>query len=374
MGIYRRGKYWWLDYSFRRRRIREPAYTANKKLAERLLAKRRASIFEGRFGLRDIQPTPFLDEYATLYLETYSKTNKKPQSHRRDQLSIAHLKAFFRGRRLGEVQPMDIERYRRRRLEEGRAPATVNREIACLKHMFSCACRDKVVLTNPVKGIRMLREDNVRTQVISADEEKRLLRCARWLTRWFMIFALDTGARLSEILGLRWENVDLSRRMITLVGTKSGRDREIPISRRLMVVLLALKRRRTSEFVFSRRNGDQVVSVREGFRAALDRAGLADKKYTCHTLRHTFATRLVEQGVHLFTIQQLLGHSTITMTARYSHPGLEAPRDAIDRLANVSGDSPADVVDINPEWQGSADQQKETQPVKKRRCGVRGKH
>ncbi|NIO29884.1 MAG: hypothetical protein GTO29_15175 [Candidatus Latescibacteria bacterium] len=95
MGVYKRGKYWWINYSFAGQCFRESTHTTSKKRAIQLLAKRQAAIFEERFGIRQIQPSPFFAEYADLYLKTYSKSNKKPSSHRRDLLSISHLKAYF---------------------------------------------------------------------------------------------------------------------------------------------------------------------------------------------------------------------------------------------------------------------------------------
>jgi hypothetical protein len=79
-----------------------------------------------------------------------SKVDKKPESYKRDQLSLKHLKEFFKKKRLNEIKPILVEHYKRKRIEDGRTPGTVNRELACLKHLFSIAVRDRETLSNPV--------------------------------------------------------------------------------------------------------------------------------------------------------------------------------------------------------------------------------
>jgi integrase len=331
MGVYKRGAFYWLDYYYAGRRIRESTTVTTKRRAEQLLAKRKAEVFEGRFNVETVKPGPIFEEFAEVYLENYSKPNKAPQSYRRDQTSLKNLRGFFSGKRLTSITPMLIEHYKRKRLNAGKKPATINRELAALKHLYSIAIDWKKVNTNPVKSVKMLREDNVVTNLLTPEGEERLLREAAPHLRPFLICALDTGMRLGELLNLCWENVDLDLGIIRVVKTKTRRNREIPISERLHAVLRSLPQSGEHSQVFLGIDGGPVKSLKEAYGAALERAELGKIRF--HDLRHTFATRLVLSGVDLFTVKELLGHSTIVTTQRYAHPNSRSKRDAIAALS-----------------------------------------
>ncbi len=303
------------------------------KFALRLLAKRQAAILEDRFDLHELKQSPRFSDFAKEYLEAYSKFNKSPQSHRRDHTSIKNLNNHFGNYRLKEIKPMLIEQYKRKRIEAGRMPATINRELACMKHMYTIATRNEMARSNPVKIVKFLREDNVIQRVLSRSDEEKLLEYAKPPIKRVVICALETGMRLNEILSLLWKDVDLDCRFITVIKTKTGRIREIPISRRLMGVFDEIRKESSSGHVFRHANGTSIKSLKDGYKNALVRAGLKAKNYRFHDLRHTFATRLAESGVDVFTIKELMGHSTILTTQRYAHPGRKAKQDAIAELS-----------------------------------------
>ncbi len=338
VGVFKRGEYWWIDYSYAGKRVRESTRSTSKKRALQILAKRTAAVVEDRFDIRATKQTPTLAQYAIEYLQYYSRLNKKPQTYRRDQILVKQLTQFLGKYRLNEIGPMLIEHYKRKRLEEGRAPATVNREVACLKNIYSTAIRNRRTLVNPVKQVKMLREDNIVTRVLSRADEEGLLANAAPHIQKLVICALDTGMRLGEILELQWPNVSLKKRLITIEKSKTGMRREVPVSDRLLAILESIRADANEGAVFRWRNGEPLTDVKNGYKAALRRAGLAEKKYRFHDLRHTFATRLAESGVDLFTIKELLGHSTIVTTQRYAHPGRNAKHDAIARLARAGYD------------------------------------
>nr|WP_280637659.1 site-specific integrase [Methylomonas koyamae] len=127
---------------------------------------------------------------------------------------------------------------------------------------------------------------------------------------------LDTGARLSEITTLRWENINLKTGTISLYRSKVGNESILHMTDRIKNVLNRRMKSRSSEFIFTDRNGSSKKSV-AGIRSAIKRAGLED--CTLHTMRHTAATRLVQAGMPLYEVSNILGHSNILMTARYAH-------------------------------------------------------
>jgi integrase len=333
MGLYKRGRNWWMAYAFEGRTIRESTGTHSKKTAQKVYAERVSAVTHGRFDINLVKRSPTLADFADEYLEIYSKSNKQPQSFRRDQTSIKNLKAFLGQKTLNEIRPMLIEHYKRKRLDKGRKPGTINRELACLKHIYTVAVKNGRATSNPVKEVKLLREDNVITNVLSREHEQSLLDNAAPHIHRVVVCAVETGMRLGEILGLKWDQVDISRRLILVTKTKTGRNREIDITDRLLAVLKRTRRQEREGHVFRGLDGELMLSVKEGYKNALERAGLKEKKYRFHDLRHTFATRLVEAGADLITVQQLLGHSTILTTQRYAHPSADARRAAMARLS-----------------------------------------
>jgi integrase len=136
--------------------------------------------------------------------------------------------------------------------------------------------------------------------------------------------------RRGEILSLKWAQVDLTNRKITLINTKNNESRVVPINATLYHELVRLRERSDGEYVFCRRNGSPAKDIRSGFDAAVARAGIKDFRF--HDLRHTFGSHLVMQGVDLRTVQQLMGHKEVKMTMRYSHLSPEHVQEAVGKL------------------------------------------
>jgi len=136
--------------------------------------------------------------------------------------------------------------------------------------------------------------------------------------------------RLGEILSLKWEQVDLTQGYLTIIHTKNGKQRKIPINDAVRYVL---ERRPKNDINVFTRNGEAIISIRTAFERALKKAGIGHCRF--HDLRHTFATRLILSGVSLPVVKELLGHSTILTTMRYSHPTPESKIDAVKRLESA---------------------------------------
>ena len=344
MGVYRpkdRKVYWISYFDCEGKRRYESAKSTKKKVAEALWVKRKNSVNEGTWDEQQIKASPKFSAFADEYLENYSKQNKKPSTHKRDKGLMQNLSEFFGGRKLKDINPMFILSYRKKRLEEdGRKPATVNREVALLKSMFTVAIEWGKAYRNPVKRVKKLREDNEIANPIPDDDEELLLEHAAQHLGDLIICGADTGMRKGEMFDLKWESVDLVRRVIRVDKTKNDRCKIIPITDRLLSVLERLRKESTGKYVFSAPNighrkknpREKLTSVDTAWRRANERAGLAHKRYRFHDLRGTFITRLVEEGKNLVQIKQLSGHSTTRMLERYARPGEESGRDCIASL------------------------------------------
>ena len=144
-----------------------------------------------------------------------------------------------------------------------------------------------------------------------------------------MIVALNTGMRKEEILSLKWKDVDYRIRTISILDTKNGESRELPMNDIVYRILLAVKKT-DRPWVFCKKDGERYGNVRKAFEGARKRAGIVDFRF--HDLRHTFASHLVMAGVDLRTVQELLGHKSFEMTLRYAHLSPEHKKAALDVL------------------------------------------
>jgi len=330
MGVYKRGTTWYIDYYAGYKRRREKI-GPSKRQAEVVLKKRMVQVAENRFLEVEKCERIKFEKMTELYLENYSKPNKK--SSRRDVTSVNNLKPFFAGKYLHEITPLDMEKYKRRR--QGKVSnATVNREIACLKHIFTKAIEWGIVQKNPGKKVKLLRERNTRLRYLDEKEIRRLYdACAEHL-KPVVIVALNTGMRKEEILSLKSKDVDFRSRTISILDTKNGESREIPMNDIVYRTLLAI-RRADSPWVFCKKNGERYGNIRKAFEGARKRAGITDSRF--HDLRHTFASHLVMAGVDLRTVQELLGHKSFEMTLRYAHLSPEHKKAALDVLGKKMG-------------------------------------
>ena len=186
---------------------------------------------------------------------------------------------------------------------------------------------------NPASKIKRKPENNDRIRFLSTDEEKTLTKVIRenW-PHYLPVFLLSihTGMRASEQLWLRWNDVELQGRVLTLWKTKPGTTRHVPLNSVALKQFLVLKAKTKSGFIFRNTEGDRLRATRDCFEPAVAEAGLTD--YPWHCNRHTFASRLVMAGVDIRTVAQLMGHSTIQMTMRYAHLAPEHNSAAIERL------------------------------------------
>ena len=233
----------------------------------------------------------------------------------RDRVSLKHLLAAFPDY-LSVITPKAIEEYKSQRLQKVK-PATVNRELALLKHMFTKAIEWAYVKENPAKGVKLLREPPGRVRYLTPEELSRLLDACAPHLQPIVLMGVHTGMRVQEILTLTWPQVDARKRLITLAKTKNHERRIIPLNDQALEVLRTLPRHVESLYVFCDQQGRPYQRIVKGFRQACKRADISDFRF--HDLRHTFASHLVMRGVPLRTVQELLGHKTGQMTLRYTH-------------------------------------------------------
>lgn len=202
MALYRRGRIWYADFYVQGQRVQVSAGTTNRREAQKCYVLRLSEIEQHMY----VKPTKVtLSQFGEQYLD-FAKVNKR--SWLRDEQILVHLGKFFGTNLLNNIGPLQVEQYKQARIAE--APATVNRELALLKHMFNLAETWGLFHgMNPVRRVKFFHEDNDVLRIISREEEECLLaHCSPYLQD-LIVFAINTGLRAGDILNLTWEEVDL---------------------------------------------------------------------------------------------------------------------------------------------------------------------
>jgi len=324
---------WWIRYADASGRIRrEKAGTWNS--ARDLYIKRKAEVLQGRKLPEKLRQRPVTFREIVRNALAYSKAHKTLDSYRLDRWRMETLLGWFADCAACDVAPQEIERRLNELAGKGRQAATLNRYRSLLSLTYRLAIRAGKVRDNPVRQVQRRKENNVRVRSLDADEETAL----RAKVRLFaperepeLDLALHTGMRRNEQYRLRWEAVNLDVGIITIMDSKNGERRYIPLNSEARRVLGGLYAQRDdSDFVCPGTTGERRRDWRRWFERAVKKAGIADLRW--HDLRHTFASRLAMAGVPLRTIAELLGHKSLAMTMRYAHLTPAHLRDAVECL------------------------------------------
>jgi integrase len=320
-----------LDYRLKDgSRIIKKAFKDNRRGAERELALIVSEI-ETRPGLKQLKKVTF-GKFCDEYMENYSKVNHR--SWRTQEYTLEHAKNFFKADTwLQNITTRQVELFKAQRMKEVK-PATVNRNLAVLKHLFNTAVDWGFLYENPARGVKPLRVKNRGLRYLDTEEVSRLINASPTHLKPLIILAVHTGMRRGEIFDLKWEHIDLKNRLIEILDTKNGDQRVVPINKTLLQAFLRLPRSVHTPYVFPGLNGKRLTDIKTSFLRSRTKAGLEGLRF--HDLRHTFASHLVMAGVDLTTVKELLGHKSIKMTERYSHLSPRHKAHAVEVLDNLS--------------------------------------
>ncbi|MBW7997183.1 MAG: site-specific integrase [Candidatus Glassbacteria bacterium] len=338
MRLYKRKsspKWWatWYDQDGRRRR--KSTGTEDKELAQALAAKwQQESFMERHFGA--MPEVPFRDA-----LVRYGKQRQRenPRTYAAStRYRLQWLLDRFDGLDISEITLSVIQDFADERLEQVKE-ASVLKELSMLKAILNKAHREGRLIAVP--PFPRIKQQKGRCRWMTVDEERRLLAAAASHLRPLIAFAVDTGGRRSELLKLDWRNVDLERGLITFTKTKNGEDRSVRLTERARGVLSDLGPQPSGPvFTYA---GKAILDPKTSFATARRKAGIEDLRF--HDLRHTFASRLAQQGVSLYEVMHLTGHKSMSMVQRYAHLAPDYQAGAIAALNAYGHDS--GTVDFN---------------------------
>jgi len=338
MPVYQKNGRWYLKLQIRNRRFHRAIPEAvTKRDAEKAEAVFKSELLQNRFNLAESRAEKSFFDLSNEF-ELYARTNRL--GWKNDMSTVNKLKTFFGNKNIKEISPFVIEKYRSYRRELGIQNASINREVGVLRRMFTIAVDNDWVDENPcvAKKVKPLRVDNIKERFLTPSEEPRMMDACKddcEYMKAIIICALNTGMRKAEILNLKWENIDLKERYLTLLKTKNGKTRNIPINNKLLREFQKLYQTKTSKYVFvNPKTNSPYVNIRKTFNKICNKAKVHN--FVFHSLRHTAATRLVTAGIDLIVVKEILGHSDLKTVQRYAHPVPERKLQAVRALENFN--------------------------------------
>lgn len=317
-----------------------------REQAERAIETLRTRAREDRLALPTARKLALrFDEAARTYIERLEKSGGKTIA-RKKRVFALHLTPAFGAMPLSKLNASSIAAYAASRVGAGAKGGTVNRELAVLSHLLSNAVEWGWLRLKP--KIERLKEGDGRIAYLTSDECARLIEASQHDAsehiHAFIVIALSSAMRMSEILSIAVANVDLHRRRIYLPKAKAGA-REQPITTELASFLKsrieALPEGEKWLFPSAGAKQGHLATIRKAHRRVVKAAGLDPDKVVRHTLRHTAITHLVQAGVDLPTVQKISGHKTLSMVARYAHANGAHIDEAMCKLGNRIPVSPS---------------------------------
>jgi len=230
MGLYKRGSVWWMRFTYQGKQIFKSTETEDKKQAQRIFDKIKFEIAEGKWFEKKSEHS--FKEMMDRYLTEHASQKKSARSYKGYVKNL--LEFFGEDILISEITPPMVNQFKMKRREKVK-PATINRDLSILKNAFNIAMKQwEWVDSNPVTKIPMEKEPPGRVRFLTKEEFDRVYdACPEWL-KPIVLNAVHTGARKENNLSLKWNQVDLFRREITLEDTKNGERLAIPINDTLM--------------------------------------------------------------------------------------------------------------------------------------------
>lgn len=328
------GKYYWIDIRIKGKRLRRSLHTTKKSEAFYRFKEKKDELLAEHDAGDKIRFSDFCKRYMDWAWTT------KPKTAIKEEQRLNRIKAFFNDLKivyLDDITPYHIEKLKADLRMRNLKKSTVNGWLQILRGLFYKAIDWEIYnKPNPLKKVRFFKPESV-VQQLSREDVTKVLEAAKTISKSplspiqvcfydIVVLALNTGLRKSELLNLRWRNVKDGNLEIKGKGDKV---RTVPLNKVAEATIMRQPRR--AEFVFDVPNRNNVTALHNTTRRVSKAIG---RSFHLHLLRHSFTTRLVEQGVDFVTIGAILGHSTVSMSLIYSHTDKDKMKKAVEKLGD----------------------------------------
>jgi integrase len=340
MSIFKRGSVYWYHFLFDGEHVQKSTKQGNPRVARQIEAAYRTALAKGEVGITERKKIPVFKAALVDFLSWSEREHRAhPATHRRYQVSAVSLRRHFVDVQLDRITPEEVERYKTIRSAQVSPrtkrmvkPATVNRELACLKALFNHVLKGDVPLRNPVSRVKFCEENNEQTRVLTYEEQERYLAVATPMLRDVATLMLETGMRPEEVYRIRGENVQLEQSFLVIpYGKTKAARRRVPLTATARRVLgPCMPSDKAYLFPCETDSSRPVPKVNNAHDRAVRDSKVAP--FRLYDLRHTWATRAAMSGIDLVTLAAMLGHSRIQMVLRYAHPTQEHQHLAMEKL------------------------------------------
>lgn len=291
------------------------------------------------------------EERFSAIIKIYRKYSELYKQRSKGEKGIINIiEEYFKNDVIKQIRSSQIEQFLLQLQQRGLKPATVNYYRSILSKMFNLGINNNKCKENPVSKVKKQRVENIRERILTPEEEirlnktlnkfrygisregKKVLIAPYKRLKPLVAIASNTGLRRGELINLEWKDVSSDFTTLTVLNSKSGKSRIIPINKKLQLVLKAMyKIKGNNVYVLTNPETNyKYTDFKKSLASLFKEANIKD--FTLHCFRHTFATRLLERGADIRTVQELLGHSNIKLTERYTHTNRSLKLSAVNLL------------------------------------------
>lgn len=314
-----------------------------KELAQAIESKVRTAVFEGKyfrkFGESDVKTV------ADAWKVYKVRAERDNRSWDTDRGRANHLVEHLGSTVVENLSEHNIDEYRNKRLTETTvrgappSPATLDREVELLKRMLNYAVRSRMIRSNPVAHVRLLREPNTRDMVLSQEDFERLLDAADAAIRPILVMAYETGMRKDEILSLRWDHVEIQwvdKEPVSGVirlrpqDTKEQKARMVFLTDRILAEFKDLAVSISGYVWVNPATNTRWMDIRKAWKRALKGAGLTGVRF--HDLRRSFVSNARRRGIPESVVMAMSGHRTRAVFDRYNIVDDRDRQEAVEKL------------------------------------------
>jgi len=346
MAVFKRpnSKFYWMKFYFNGELIQKSTQLTNKSDADTFERAYRTKLVMGEIGIETKKKSfPNFDEVVTDFLKFAKvKYDLHLATYRRHFYSCESLKNHFGKVKINKITKEDVENFIVQRLKQTSRKTkkkvtrlTVNHELLVLKMIFNRLVETKVLRENPVRFVKRLADNEKEFHVITTKEEKAYILAAPQPLQDVFALLLDTGLRTAECYNLRCNDVNLEQGYLQVKQSKTHSGiRRVYLTEKAKSILQARKNRFKGDYLFpmGERDGEKpTYSLNCLHRPVIERLGFKFRLYDC---RHTFASRMVENGCDLVVLASILGHANLKMVMRYAHPSETLKAEAVKQMEN----------------------------------------